>query len=231
MKKDIFLVDADNTVLDFHASSFLAIRSAFETFSVTWEERFAKVFTRVNNSLWESLERKEITREELLKIRFPLYLKEVGISNIDGEEFNRLYLKFLAEKPVYINGAEEFLKKLNENGRVYIVTNGTARIQKSRFDIIGLWQYAKDVFISDTIGADKPDKRYTDYVLSHIEDFNRNRSVWIGDSLSADIKAANDGQIDSVWFNPERKELKNDKIRPTWVASNFAEIFAILGIN
>ena len=72
MEKDIFLVDADNTLLDFHSSSFLAIKESLASFSIDWQEEYAKIFTRLNDSLWEMLERKEITREKLIKIRFPI---------------------------------------------------------------------------------------------------------------------------------------------------------------
>ena len=231
MKKDIFLVDADNTLLDFHGSSFLAIREAFEKFGVAWKEEFAATFTKLNDSLWEMLERKEITREKLIEIRFPLYLKELGYLEIDGEEFNKTYLHLLAVRPLYIDGAEEFLRALKRRGKVYIVTNGTERIQKSRFDILGLWQYADDVFVSSKIGWDKPDPRYTGYVLSHIDGFEIGRAVWIGDSLSADIKAANEANIESIWYNPENKRLKEDGVIPTRQAKNFEEILSILQIN
>ena len=62
MKKyDIFLVDADNTVLDFHASSRAALKAAFESFGKAWTEEYAKKFSVFNDSLWERLERKELT--------------------------------------------------------------------------------------------------------------------------------------------------------------------------
>jgi 2-haloacid dehalogenase len=179
MKKDIFLVDADNTLLDFHGSSFLAIREALESFSVSWKEEFAAIFTRLNDGLWEALERKEIKREKLVRIRFPMYLKELGLSHIDGEEFNKKYLHLLSTRPLYIDGAEEFLKKLKDIGRVFIVTNGTEWIQKSRFEILGIKNYIDGVFVSDTIGADKPDPKYTEYVLEHIDNFEKADSLTI----------------------------------------------------
>lgn len=59
MKKyDIFLVDADNTVLDFHASSRAALKAAFESFGKAWTEEYAKKFSVFNDSLWERLERR-----------------------------------------------------------------------------------------------------------------------------------------------------------------------------
>ena len=231
MEKDIFLVDADNTLLDFHASSFLAIKETLASFSIEWQEEYAKIFTRLNDSLWEMLERKEITREKLIKIRFPLYLKELGLSKIDGEEFNEKYLHLLSTRPLYIPGAEEFLKMLKKYGRVYIVTNGTEWIQKSRFSILGIEKLVDGIFVSDTIGADKPDPKYTKYVLNAIDDFHLSRAVWIGDSLSADIQAAVDANIESIWYNQTDKKLKEGGIKPTAIGRSFSEILSILGIN
>ena len=162
MKKyDIFLVDADNTVLDFHASSRAALKAAFESFGKAWTEEYAKKFSVFNDSLWERLERKELTREKLLGERFPLFLKMLGMEDVSGESFNEKYIGYLATHPVYMEGAENFLKELNGAGRVYIVTNGTYSVQKSRFDIARLWDYAEEAFVSEKIGFDKPNKAYT----------------------------------------------------------------------
>lgn len=220
--KNIFLVDADDTILDFHKASSLALRNAFEMLGEPWKEEYAAEFKIVNDGLWEALERKEITRLHLIEIRFPLYMKHLGVE-IDGQRFNELYLTYLATHPIYVDGAEEFLKTLNEWGRVFIVTNGTERIQRSRFDIAKLWDYGEDVFISDCIGVDKPAKGYTDYVISHIQSFDKEKAVWIGDSLSADIRAANEAEITSVWFNPAQKQ-NNGKATPDYTANGFSEI-------
>jgi 2-haloacid dehalogenase len=231
MKKDIFLVDADNTLLDFNASSFLAIEEALKSYGFAWEEKYKTIFLRLNDGLWERLERKELTREKLHEIRFPMYLKELGIEGIDGNEFNKKYLQYLAEKPVYIDGAEAFLKELKKNGRVFIVTNGTEWIQNSRFKILDFWALIDGAFISQAIGADKPDPIFTNYVLSHIEDFDKDRAVLIGDSLSADIKMANDAKIESIWYNPMKKPVSEKTALHNYTASNFEEILSILGIK
>ena len=225
--KNIFLVDADDTILDFHGASAKAIRYAFSIFNIPWQDEFARVYKRVNDALWESLERRELTREKLIEIRFPLYLKELGVEGVDGDKFNEIYLHYLATNPIYVEGAEEFLKKLGKIGRVYIVTNGTQKIQKSRFEISGLNALVQDVFVSQAIGYDKPAKQYTDYVLSHIPNFTKENAVWIGDSLSADIKAANAANITSIWFNPNKKVL-NGQANPDFIVDNFKKIFDIL---
>ncbi len=227
MMKNIFLVDADDTILDFHGASALALKSAFKESGLAWKEEFADKFKVLNDSLWEALERKELTRTELIERRFPLYLSLLKIESVDGQTFNKLYLEYLATHPIYTNGAVAFLKELNQLGRVFIVTNGTERIQKSRFSICNLEEYAEDIFISDTIGFDKPAKGYTEYVISHISDFEKEKAVWIGDSLSADIKAANDADITSIWYNPKKKQVGN-KVKPDYIVEKFEEIFPIL---
>ncbi len=225
--KNIFLVDADDTILDFHGASALALKAAFEESDIIWREEYLAEFKKINGGLWEALERKELTRSELMERRFPIYLEYMGFTKVDGKVFNKIFLNHLATHPIYMSGAQEFLRSLNRLGRVYIVTNGTAWIQKSRFDIAGLWSYAEEVFVSDTIGHDKPAKEYTDYVVTHIENFDREKAVWIGDSLSADIKAANEGGITSIWYNPYKKNLTGEN-RPVYTAESFDEILRYL---
>ncbi len=232
MKKyDIFLVDADNTLLDFHKSAMLALRDTFELFGVSCKDEYLQKYQAFNDILWAKLEQKELTREELMNNRFTWFFKELGFVDLDGNKFNERYLSTLSNRPTYFDGAEEFIKTLRENGRVYIVTNGTESIQKTRFDILGLWDKVDGVFISQAVGADKPDAKFTEQVIAQIKDFDKNRAVWIGDSLSADIKAANDADIDSIWYNPQKTELQNEDPKPEYIAEGYEKILSILQIN
>lgn len=229
MKYDVFLVDVDDTILDFHSAAMAAIQAAFADFGVAWKPEYETEFTRFNASLWAQLERKEITREYLHETRFPRYLQLLGFTDISGREFNEKFLRHLSTHPIYFEGAKEFLTALNAAGRVYFVTNGTLWIQKSRFDIAQLWGYAKDTFVSEVAGADKPSQIYTDYVLARIPDFNKNRTVWIGDSLTADVQAAVNAGIDCVWYNPKNKQGRED-VMPTYEADSYTKILEILEI-
>ena len=229
MKKDIFLLDADGTILDFDGSSKIAIREGLKEFGIEWKDEYAAIYKTLNDGLWERLEAGELTREKLHEIRFRLYLEKLGADGSKGKEFNDRYMEHLATRPQYINGAEAFLKKLAKNGAVYIVTNGTAYIQKTRFDILDIFRYVRGVFVSGAIGADKPSPVFTKYVVEHIDGFEKSRAVWIGDSLTADIKAANEACIDSIWYNPNGNPLKKD-VKPTFEVKDFVEIEKILEI-
>lgn len=225
--KTIFLVDADDTILDFHGVAREALRATFDTFEIVWKDEYAKQFSEFNAGLWAALERKELTRKALMDSRFCWFFEHIGLGEVDGKAFNQSFLNYIANNPRYIDGAQNFLKVLNNMGRVYIVTNGTLWIQELRFAHSKLLDYAKEAFISDKIGFDKPAKEYTDYVISHIENFDANQAVWIGDSLSADIKAANEADITSVWFNPNEKPLIG-KETPDKITKNFEEIIDYL---
>ena len=100
--KNIFLVDADDTILDFHGASSIALRKAFEESGIAWEDRFSTEYRKINESLWEALERKELTRTELMDRRFHIVLSHLGIENVDGDEFNKKYLDYIATHPIYL---------------------------------------------------------------------------------------------------------------------------------
>ena len=165
--KDIFLVDVDDTVLDFHAVSALALRVAFEENGIEWKEELETSFRVFNGELWAALERKELARDTLMKERFPRFFAHMGMKEVDGERVNESFIRYISTHPRFIKGAENFLKELEKMGSVYFVTNGTKEIQKSRFDIIQLWKYAKQTFVSQEVGYDKPAKEYTDYVKAN----------------------------------------------------------------
>lgn len=228
--KDIFLVDADDTLLDFHGVAAEALRSTFDAFNIAWKEEYAKQFSEFNAGLWAALERKELTRDELMASRFCWFFEHIGLLEVDGKAFNQSFLNHIANNPRYLNGAQDFLVRLNQMGTVYIVTNGTLWIQELRFAQSNLLDYAREAFISDKIGYDKPSKEYTEYVISHIDGFDKERAVWIGDSLSADIKGANDAGITSIWFNPSKKEASGG-LQPAYNANSFEDILSWLKNN
>ncbi len=224
--KNIFLVDADDTVLDFHGVSEKALRECFRMTGLEWKEEYLLSYRKVNAALWSALERKELSRGELMETRFARVFEALQIQG-DDKKFNRLYVEYNANNPAYLEGAEAFLQKLKTMGRVYIVTNGTEYVQKVRFGISNLWQYADGVFISQQAGYDKPDPRYAQYAIDRIQGFKKENAVWIGDSLSADIKGANLAGIESIWFNPHKKAVVGDA-KPDHVAESFEEILKIL---
>ena len=70
-------------------------------------------------------------------------------------------------------------------------------------------------------------KKYFDYVLAHIPGASTENCLVIGDSLSADIKGAQNAGLDSLWYNPNRK-ANTLPIPPNFEAASYEDIVRIL---
>lgn len=196
--KNIFLLDADETLFDFSRSER---ESLFRALNTEREDILTR-FHEINDSLWKKLERGEIEKPRLLVTRFELLSEEFSLG-LDVNKTSETYLNFMAESGIYVDGAEEFLKKLQARGDCYLVTNGSARIQRGRIAKTGISRFLKGIFISEEIGAYKPSKAYTDYVAAHIPNFAAERAVWLGDSLTSDMLSAKNAGVDFILFAPK----------------------------
>ena len=96
--KDIFLVDADDTVLDFHGVSEKALRECFKMTGLKWKEEYLSIYRKVNAELWAALERKELSRNVLMETRFARVFEALNIQG-DDRKFNRLYVEYLSNNP------------------------------------------------------------------------------------------------------------------------------------
>lgn len=200
--KDIFLLDADETILDFSRSEREAAARVFARHGVSPTKEVLGRYHEINDSLWKALERGEITREKLLVKRFALLFEELGV-NADVEGVSEEYFSELSACGYLLDGAEVFLNQLSARGRIYIVTNGSAIVQKRRLADTGADAFADGVFISQEIGVYKPSPEYARYVEEHIPDYARERAVWIGDSLTSDMKCAESAGIDFILYAPQ----------------------------
>lgn len=227
-KYDTFLLDADDTLFDFTACCQSALRRAMEENGLPYKEGYHLRYLEINNAQWKKLERGEITRAQLFATRFVLFLRAAGLPEAGAARLNESYVSALSEECVPIEGAEVFLQKLSGMGRVYIVTNGSARIQKGRFARSGFERYLAGVFISEEIGAYKPVLRYYEYVAAHVPAFAPAKTLLVGDSLTSDIALANAAGLDCVWFDRAGAPLAGGAA-PTYIARDYAEVLHIAG--
>lgn len=225
-KYEVFLVDADDTIFDFKAAAAEALKKTFAECSLPYSDEVYSAYMEINDDLWKKLERKEIDQSELKRLRFTLVLKRLNM-NFPGEDMNGIYIKNLGECAVIFNGAEEFLDELCHIGDVYIITNGFKAVQEKRLKKFGIERYAKGVFVSEEVGANKPDIKYLEYVKARIPSYKREKTLVIGDSLTSDIALANAGGIDCVWYNTAGKPLTGGK-KVTFTASDYAEVLSFI---
>ena len=208
MIKAIFL-DVDNTLLDFNQGARLGMEKAFTLNGLDFKSEYNAVFKTINDELWRKVERKEITRDELHKIRFNLVLKELGI-DYDGWEIEKTFLELLKSIAVLIDGAMDLVQYLSKKYILCSASNAPYIQQIGRLTTSGLIKYFKYNFISQEIGFDKPSKRFFDVCFDRLNGVTKEQTFMIGDSLTADIKGAKDYGIKSIWFNFEKLDYSDN---------------------
>ena len=59
------LCDADNTLLDFDAAAAWAMEQCFQKAGLEYKSEMYAAFTEENNKIWQRIERKELTMDDL----------------------------------------------------------------------------------------------------------------------------------------------------------------------
>ncbi|WP_068780599.1 YjjG family noncanonical pyrimidine nucleotidase [Paenibacillus sp. GM2] len=223
------LFDVDDTLLDFKAAERLALRLLFEEQQMELTEEIEAHYEHVNQGLWRAFEEGRIDRHEVVNTRFALLLKEYG-HEVDGVLLEQRYRSYLEQGHQLIDGALELISALQGGYDLHIVTNGVSKTQDRRLRDSGLHPMFTNIFVSEDTGYQKPMKEFFDYVFARIPDFNPQRALIIGDSLSSDIKGGQLAGMDTCWYNPIGKENNTD-IVPTYEIRTLQELYQILGIQ
>jgi 2-haloacid dehalogenase len=199
------LFDADDTLLDFQKSQLYSFRKVLSSYLIPFTEQIYNDYLTINHQLWSELENGNISKDEVQSKRFTNLFHTIN-REINGFEANNLYQNELEKQSWLIPYAEEVCKELAEKYVLTIITNGVEKTQKTRIGASKIFPYITHIVVSEEIGVAKPDKRFFDYVIKLTQSKIENMLI-IGDSLSSDIKGAKNAGIDSVWFNPHRKEI------------------------
>ena len=195
------LLDADDTLFDFHLSEREALAAALRSFGVEPTPQMIRRYSEINGECWKMLEKKQITRADLLVLRYERLFAEFGLTLSPSAVSDR-YAEELGKQCHLIAGAEELLRDLSARYRLYIASNGNRQVQRERLRRAGIGRYLSDVFISQELGADKPDPAYFNACFARIPDFRREQTVIVGDSLTSDIAGGRNAGIRTVWYNP-----------------------------
>ncbi len=227
MKYDIVLWDMDGTLLNFKVAQKEALTQVFRTIHRPLTEEMLQLYSEINDSYWKKLERGEVTKEELLDGRFITFFEQLGMNDVDVKAVRRKYEEVLGNVYEYIHDSLGLCTTLKSKCRQYIVTNGIAKTQKKKIKLSGFKDCMNDCFISEEIGIEKPNMAYFDGVFSKIPDFDKERAIIIGDSLTSDIKGGMQAGIKTCYFNPERKPVP-EEYKPDYVIDHLWDVLRIL---
>lgn len=212
---DHVLVDLDNTILDFavcEKAILEAMALEYGFMPVTTEGKdLTRTYRVINAELWRQYEKGHIASEELRLERFRRLAAVLDTSALarplDPAFLNEQFVARLSRCATLVPTADAVVKKI---GPVSVVTNGFANVQHPRIERSGLAPYFDHVFISEEIGAAKPQKAFFDHVLAELGDPDPARCVVIGDSLSSDIAGGRAAGMHTVWF--DRREMLGEPV-------------------
>ncbi len=228
-KYTTILFDADDTLLDFDKDETQALKKVMTQYGVPVTDENISTYKTINIDLWKALERGEIDKPTLKQIRFRKFFEKISfIPSEDPFKINEEYLGNLGDGGNLLHGAKELVEKLKNQGYdLYIVTNGIEHTQKQRLTKAGILHHFTDIFVSETVGHQKPKKEYFDYVLSHISEKDIGRVLLVGDSLTSDIKGAMNAGIPCVWLR-RNKTVDYSGYEPGYIIDDITEVEKLL---
>ena len=225
------LWDVDGTLLDFEAPEKAAMQSLFLEYGFgECTDEMVKRYSAINRGYWERLEKKELSKPQILVGRFRDFFQEVGVDSSCAEEFNDKYQERLGDTIVFKDDSYEVVKSLRGMVLQYVVSNATILAQTKKLRVSGLGELMDGVFLSEQVGFEKPDVRFFDEVLKHIQETDKSRILLVGDSLTSDILGGTNAGIPTCWYNPKGLPDKGS-VRIDYEIRDLHEIYDIIKLS
>ena len=218
------LIDIDDTIFDFEKCSKNSFLKTLEKFNLKFKEEDFSYFNKVNDILWTKQKLGEINIKEVFIKRDYLMGKYFNI-DIEKGLFNDLFVKFLYDEIEMVDGIEDLLLYLSDKYKIFTASNGIFKMQENRLKKSNLDKYFDNVFVSDKIGFEKPDKKFFQKIMD-LTKFSNDDLIMIGDSIKSDIIGAKNSKIKSIYFNKEDKKISDKNF--TYQVKNLSEIKKIL---
>ena len=224
MRYQYLLIDNDNTIMDFNAAEAKALVDVLHAHGLPTDDATVHTYHPINDALWKALERGETTQPLLKVERFRQLLAVLGRTDIDPAALGAEYAAGLGNHADLLPGAEAFIHAIHGQMKIALVSNGVSAIQRNRLSKCPLTPLFDAIVISEEAGVAKPDPRLLEIALEQLGCTDKSAAVMMGDSLSADIAAANNAGMDSIFFS-----LKgNTSDKATYTVFTHAEALKIL---
>ena len=138
------------------------------------------------------------------------------------EERYRYYQKHIQVPEI----TKQILDHCKENYRIGILTNGTTKNQGKKLETLGSdhWFNPKTMFISDSIGAAKPDVKAFHTVQKEMK-LDPEETWFIGDTFEIDVVGAKNSGWHVIWFNHRNRPMPEGDIVPDVEVTSGQELF------
>lgn len=225
MKYRVLLADADGTLFDFHKGEAIAISETFRHFGIPDTPDMVRLYSEANDAQWKKLERGETTQAKLRVDRFVEFLKLTGLEG-DPQALSDHYVDRLGQQRWPLPYSIELCREVSRHMPIYLVTNGIAKIQRSRFSQCEIAPYISGLVISEEVGRAKPAPDMLFEALRQAGVDSVRDAVLLGDSITADIGAANNAGMDCILFTNGKDAPENHSA--TWAVQTLEEACALI---
>jgi YjjG family noncanonical pyrimidine nucleotidase len=220
------LFDADGTLFDYNQAEGIALKNAFESVNITFEDGYLDIYRRINRQLWLALEKHEITPTALQLRRFELLQETLRLTFSPGQ-MGEAFVEHLAIRAELIDGAYEILETLQQKCRMAILTNGLQTVQRGRLAHSSIRDFITELIISEEVGAAKPKPDIFAAAFARLGHPSKTEVLMIGDSLTSDMQGGVNYGIDTCWFNPTAEPRPSD-LQITYEITHLRELLEVL---
>ena len=226
------LWDIDNTLLNFNKAEEAALNNDFAEFHLgELTKEMLEKYVAINRRHWQALERGEMTKPEVTVGRFVEFFTTYGIDTSIAPAFNERYQVLLGETIVFNDDAYQIVKDLKGKIPQGAATNGTKVAQTGKMKNSGLGDLLDVIYISEEIGAEKPAIEFFDYVMqdlnTRVEHLKPEEVLMVGDSLTSDMKGANNAGMIACWYNPNGAICDKD-VKIDYEIKDLHEVYNLL---
>jgi YjjG family noncanonical pyrimidine nucleotidase len=219
--------DADGTLFDYNKAETIALRQAFASLQLPFEDSYLNVYREVNAKLWRAFERQEITQAALRLRRFESLLEAIQLS-APVDQLSNVYLEQLAACAELMDGAYDILQTLHKTSHIAIVTNGLQSVQRGRFARSTIQPFIDELVISEEIGVAKPNSAFFDITSTRTGNPPKHEILLIGDSLTSDIQGGVGYGLDTCWYNPNL-DPRPEGLAITYEIRHLRELLDLIG--
>ena len=215
MKYKHIFFDLDRTLWDFDANSHETLLELCDTYKLNEKgisdyEEFIKTYKAHNAELWDLYRVDQISQKDLRRERFQRALADFGVDNfILSENIGEDYIEACPRKNKLYPYTFEVLDYLKEKYNLHIITNGFDKTQHIKLEHANLTSYFNQIITSEKLGVKKPNPEIFAHALD-VAEATKEESIYIGDNLVVDILGCQNSGIDGIYFNPDKKEHKEN---------------------
>jgi 2-haloacid dehalogenase len=198
------LFDADGTLFDYDRAERAALEQALRQIGVSTDPGHLAAYRRINQALWQAVEKGEITPGMVKVRRFELLLEAIQVA-YSPNALSASYLECLANCSELLEDAGEVLGALRRKYQIAILTNGLKEVQRGRLSRSAIRPHISQIIISEEVGAAKPAREFFDQAFARLGHPSKREVLMVGDGWASDVQGAVQYGIDACWYNPGRK--------------------------